>query len=62
MLFRSELMETWAFYRSLCGIVTTPLLECEKLEKSTLAEVQELARRIKLDTVYFLKGKEEQNG
>ena len=58
----AELMETWAFYRSLCGIVTTPLLECEKLEKSTLAEVQELAKRIKLDTVYFLKGKEEQNG
>lgn len=57
----AESMETWAFFRSLCGICTTPALECEKLKNTTKDEIQELARKIKLDTVYFLKGKEKAN-
>ena len=57
----AESMETWAFFRSLCGISTTPMLECEKLIKTTKEEIQALASRIKLDTVYFLKGKENAN-
>lgn len=58
----AESMETWAFFRSLCGISTTPMLECEKLERTTKEEIQALANKIKLDTVYFLKGKEQANG
>ena len=58
----AESMETWAFFRSLCGISTTPMLECEKLERTTKKEIQALANKIKLDTVYFLKGKEQANG
>lgn len=54
----AEAMETWAFFRSLCGISTTPILECEKIEKTTKNEIQALASRFKLDTVYFLRGKE----
>ena len=57
----AESMETWSFFRSLCGIFTTPALECEKLEKTTLEEIQELAKKIKLDTVYFLRNKEGAN-
>ena len=58
----AELMEVWAFFRSLCGISTTPKAECEKLDTVTKNDIQEVARRIKLDTVYFLKGKEKANG
>ena len=58
----AEAMEVWTFFRSLCGVSTTPLKECEKTEMTTREEIQELAKRIKLDTVYFLKGKENANG
>lgn len=51
-------MANWVFYRSLCGISTTPLEECEKIEKTTIAQIQEIANRIKLDTVYFLRGED----
>lgn len=54
----AEAMETWAFFRSLCGISTTPMLECDKIEKTTKKEIQDLATKFKLDTVYFLRGKE----
>lgn len=54
----AESMETWAFFRGLCGISTTPKLESEKIEKTTKKEIQDLVNRFKLDTVYFLKGKE----
>jgi len=55
----AEAMETWVFFRGLCGIATTPALECEKLESTTKEDVQAMASKMKLDTVYFLKGKEE---
>lgn len=55
-------MEAWVLLRSLCGITTTPLLECEKVENTTKEEIQEFAKRFKLDTVYFLRGKEAANG
>ncbi|MBE6674744.1 MAG: insulinase family protein [Ruminococcaceae bacterium] len=58
----AEAMESWVFFRSLCGISTTPMLECEKIEKTTKQEIQELTSKIKLDTVYFLRGKEKANG
>ena len=54
----AEVMERWVLYRDLCGLMSTPLEECEKVKNATLEEVQELASRITLDTVYFLKGEE----
>lgn len=58
----AEAMETWVFFRSLCDISTTPVLECEKVEKATKSDIQNLVSKFKLDTVYFLKGKEKANG
>ncbi len=58
----AEAMESWVFFRSLCGISTTPMLECEKIEKTTKQEIQDLTSKFKLDTVYFLRGKEKANG
>ena len=58
----AEAMEVWAFFRRLCGISTTPKLESEKVKNATVSEIKELASKIKLDTVYFLKGKENANG
>lgn len=57
----AEAMETWAFFRGICGISTTPILECEKIEKSTKEDLQEVASKMKLDTVYFLRSKEDLN-
>ena len=58
----AEAMESWVFFRGLCGIVTTPLLECQKIDLATKEQVQELANKFKLDTVYLLRGKESANG
>ncbi len=52
----AEAMESWVFFRGLCGIETTPLLESDKIENSTVADIKEVANKITLDTVYFLKG------
>ena len=54
----AEAMEAWAFFRGLCGIDTTPLAESEKIEKVTLKEIKEVAKKMTLDTVYFLKGED----
>lgn len=54
----AEAMHAWASYRALCGISTTPKLECEKTEMTTIEQIKEFARGISLDTVYFLKGEE----
>ena len=58
----AEAMESWVFFRGLCGIATTPLLECQKIDLATKEQVQELASKFKLDTVYLLRGKESANG
>ena len=59
----AESMEAWAFFRSICNSKTTPLQECEKIDLATIEDVQMIAKRMSLDTVYFLKGKSEvQNG
>ena len=58
----AEAMETWVFFRGLCNIATTPSLECEKLENASKNDVQDFASKMKLDTIYFLKGKESNNG
>ncbi len=54
----AESLEAWAFYRGLCGISTTPDKEIEKIEKTTASDIQKIANRITLDTVYLLKGEE----
>ena len=58
----AEAMEVWAFFRGICNISTTPYKECEKIENATVEQIRRVASRIKLDTVYFLKGKEAKNG
>jgi predicted Zn-dependent peptidase len=52
-------METMVFFRGLCGIKTTPILEIEKVEKATIEDVMRVANKITLDTVYFLKGEDQ---
>ena len=54
----ADAMEQWTLFRSLCDISTTPMLECDKIQDATKEEIQSLASKIKLDTVYFLRGKE----
>lgn len=51
-------MSAWVFNRGLSGSYTTPEEECEKIDGVTVSEIMELAKRFKLDTVYFLKGLE----
>lgn len=52
-------METMVFFRGLCGIKTTPILEIEKVENATIEDVMRVANKITLDTVYFLKGEDK---
>ena len=54
----AESLEAWAFYRGLCGISTTPDKEIAKIEATSAQDVQNIAKRITLDTVYFLTGEE----
>ena len=55
----AESLEAWAFYRGLCGISTTPDKEIAKIENTTVEDIQRIAKRITLDTVYFLTGEEK---
>lgn len=57
----AEAMETWVLFRGLCGIKTTPVLEIEKINNTTIEDIVNVAKKITLDTVYFLKG-EDANG
>lgn len=54
----AESLEAWVFYRGLCGISTTPDKEIEKVENTSASDIQKIAQRITLDTVYFLTGEE----
>jgi predicted Zn-dependent peptidase len=56
----AESMEAWAFFRGLCGTKATPYDECGKIDNTTIADIQNVANKITLDTVYFLKGKESE--
>ena len=60
----ADSMEVWTFFRSLCGSYVTPMSECEKVEKATVEDIKDVAKKMTLDTVYFLKGKstEVKNG
>ncbi|MBQ3590069.1 MAG: insulinase family protein [Clostridia bacterium] len=60
----AESMEAWAFFRGLCGTKATPYDECVKIDSTTITDIQNVANKITLDTVYFLKGKdaEVENG
>lgn len=54
----AEAMEAWSFFRGFCGINTTPIAECEKIENVSIEEIKAVANKITLDTVYFLKGED----
>lgn len=49
-------MEKWALNRTFSGSSLTPMEECARIEGATVNDVVEFAKRITLDTVYFLKG------
>ena len=55
----AESMETWTFFRGLCGSCATPRDECDKIDTATIKDVQAVAKKMTLDTVYFLKGIEK---
>lgn len=61
----AESMEIWAFFRGLCNSYSTPIDECNKIDTATIHQVKEVAKKMTLDTVYFLNGAEKseaQNG
>ncbi len=47
---------SWILSRLVCGIETTPDEFCNALEKVTISDVVEVSKKVKLDSVYFLKG------
>jgi predicted Zn-dependent peptidase len=49
-------MEKWALNRTFFGSILTLKEECARIECATVNDVVEFAKRITLDTVYFLKG------
>jgi len=51
-------LENWYFNRILAGLDTTPEQSLEKLLAVDVNQVVEEAKKIALDTVYFLKGEE----
>jgi len=51
-------LQNWYFNRILAGIDTTPAETLEQLLKVDKKQVAEEAKKVKLDTVYFLKGEE----
>ncbi|MBO5440886.1 MAG: insulinase family protein [Clostridia bacterium] len=55
----AESMETWAFFRGLCGSNATPTDECDKIDTATINDIKNVAAKMTLDTVYFLKGIEK---
>lgn len=54
----AESMETWAFFRGICGSNATPKDECDRIDTATIDDIKAVAEKMTLDTVYFLKGKE----
>lgn len=53
----AESTEAWSFYRGICHSDSTPIDECEKINSATIEDVQNVASKMTLDTVYFLNGK-----
>jgi predicted Zn-dependent peptidase len=51
-----RVMEKWALNRTFSNSSLTPMEECARIEGATVNDVVEFAKRITLDTVYFLKG------
>jgi predicted Zn-dependent peptidase len=51
-----RVMEKWTLNRTFSDSTLTPIEECTRIENATPEDVIEFAKRIALDTVYFLKG------
>jgi predicted Zn-dependent peptidase len=49
-------IEQWYIKRLLCGSVKTPEEMIEEINKVTRENIIESAKKITLDTIYFLKG------
>jgi predicted Zn-dependent peptidase len=52
----ADSMESWYMRRNLCGIVKTPEEVAADIATVTAEQIQNMAKGITLDTVYFLKG------
>ncbi|MGM9645136.1 MAG: EF-P 5-aminopentanol modification-associated protein YfmF [Eubacteriales bacterium] len=58
----AESMETWSMFRSIGeSKCLSPVEECKKVDSATASDIANIASKMTLDTVYFLKG-EEKNG
>ena len=53
-----EALHSWYLNNNIFGLSATPEESIEKIERVTKAEVAEIAKKITLDTEYFLCGKE----
>ncbi len=47
---------SWILSRLICGIETTPEEFCTELDRVTIPDVVKVSKKVKLDSVYFLKG------
>lgn len=55
-------MERWYFVRALFGVSETPEEATQKLLSVTTREIAAVARRLRVDTVYFLRGTSGEKG
>ena len=51
-------LSSWYVSRVSCGSTASPADVVEKIKKTTLKEVVEASKKVRLDTVYFLKGED----
>ena len=56
---RPSALATWFLNRSLSSLDSTPMLEYEKLNSITKEQIASFAKKINLDTVYFMRGELE---
>ena len=54
-------MQAWTLYRAISDNHDEPVDEAKRVEEATVEEIASFAKNITLDTVYFLKG-EDENG
>ena len=56
---RPSALATWFLNRSLSSLDSTPMLEYERLNSITKEQIASFAKKINLDTVYFMRGELE---
>ena len=51
-------LSAWYISRIMCGSFENPEAIVERIQNTTLSEVIEVSKKVKLDTVYFLEGED----